>query len=478
MTDSKGESFADLFAKEEMPARRTRSYDVGDPVEGVIAHITKDAVFLDLDAKQQGFFDRLDLTGPDGELRVAVGDKIEGRVMHIDRAANQLKLGTGFGKDAGRQQLQVALDEGISVEGKITGVNKGGAEVEIAGMRGFCPFSQLDIRYVEDPSTFVGRTVEFLVSEIKDRDVVLSRRRLLERQARVARDQVLVKLQVGATVRGVVTQIRDFGAFVDIGGIEGLIPVRELSHDRVQRPGDVVSVGDAVETQVTKVEEAGEKVKITLSLKALAADPWQGIDTIAPIGRVLAGQVTRLTDFGAFVRLGAGIEGLLHISEIGVRISHPSEVLEVGEQRLVVVKSIDHKKQRLGLTLATEGANAGDVAHDGKLVLGMVVTATVEKHERFGVFAQVVGTRGRSGRGLVPTAELGLARGADTRKELPIGTEIKAKVVDATDGRVRLSIRAAHEDAERALFDNYRQEQSKKGGMGTFADLLREKLEG
>lgn len=473
---TKTESFADLFAKEDMPAKRSRRLNVGDEVEGIVAHVTHDEVFVDLDAKQQGYFDRMDLTGPDGELRVLVGEKLLGTILSIDPSSDQLKLGSGFGKNAGAAQLQVAHERGIPVEGKVTGVNKGGAEVEVAGQRGFCPFSQLDAHYVEDPSTFIGQTLSFLIVDMKDRDVVLSRRRLLERNAEATRGELLAKLVEGAVLQGRVTQVRDFGAFVDVGGVEGLIPVRELSHDRAQRADDVLSVGNIVDVKVLKIEPEGNRTKITLSLKALASDPWDGIHTTAPVGLVMAGQITRLADFGAFVRLAAGIEGLLHVSELGARVSHPSEQLEVGQQVLVVIRDVDRSRRRVSLTLADQGSKVGEEAKNLKPVMGALVTATVEKHEHFGVFAQVAGTSGRAGRGLVPTQELGLARGADLRRELPVGTEIRAKVIDATEGRMRLSVRAAKEDAERAVYDSYRHEQAAKGGMGTFADLLRDKL--
>lgn len=470
MSKRETESFADLFAKSEMPSGRARRYSIGDEVEGTVAHVSSDAVFLDLDAKQQGYFERMEL----GDVAIEVGAKMVGRVVAIDGTG--VKLAKGFGKDAGRAELQLAWEQGVPVAGKVLAVNKGGAEVEVAGARGFCPFSQLDKRYVEDPSTFVGRSLSFLVSEIKDRDVVLSRRKLLEREEREAREALLGKLQVGASMRGRVTQIRDFGAFVDLGGVEGLVPVRDLSHDRVQRAEDVVKVGDVVEAKITKLEADGDKLRISLSIKALAADPWDGIEAVAPIGKVLAGQVTRITDFGAFVRLGPGVEGLLHVSEIGARMAHASEGVEVGQQLLVVARAIDPGKRRISLTLAPVGATVGEAGAGGGPVPGAVVRASVEKHESFGVFVQIEGTRGRAGRGLIPMAELGLTRGVDIRKELPVGTVVTAKVVDATEGRVRMSIRAAADDAERAVFDSYRQEQSKKGSMGTLGDLLRDKL--
>lgn len=474
MADS--ESFAELFAREGAAPARARKLSMGDEVEGVVAHISADAVLVDLDAKQQGYFDRMDLAGPDGELVVKVGDTVKGRVVFIDRDSAEVKLATSLGKEASKQQLYLALEQRVPIEGKVVAINKGGAEVEVAGLRGFCPRSQLDARFVEDLSTFVGQVLRFEVVEIKERDVVLSRRRLMEREASEARQAIQSKLEEGAVMRGRVTQVRDFGAFVDVGGIEGLIPMRELSHDRVQRAEDVVAVGDIVEVRVMKLERDGERLKITLSLKALAADPWQGVSAIAPVGRVVAGQVTRLTEFGAFVRLAAGVEGLLHVSELGARVSNPADALEIGQQLLLVVKDVDASRRRISLALSDEGASVGDQAKDLRPVLNAVVTATVEKHERFGVFVQVAGTQGRAGRGLVPNAELGLRAGADVRKDLPLGTEVRAKVIDATEGRLRLSVRAAHDDAERAEFDSYRSSQAAKGGMGTLGDLLRQKL--
>jgi small subunit ribosomal protein S1 len=469
------ESFAALFAREGS-GPKTRRFSMGQEAEGVVAHISGDAVLVDLDAKQQGWFSRLDLTSPDGQLLVRVGDRVKGRVVAIDRSTSEIQLATALGKEAGREQLALAFTQNVPVEGKVVGLNKGGAEVEVAGMRGFCPMSQLDNRFVADPSVFVGQTLRFEITKLEERDVVLSRRRLLEREAKAARSQLESNLVEGAVMRGRVTQLREFGAFVDIGGVEGLLPLRELSHDRVQRAEDVLSIGDVVEVKLVRIEREGEKLKLTLSLRALATDPWDGLDTIAPRGSVLAGQVTRIAEFGAFVRLAPGVEGLLHVSELGARATDPATALTVGQQVLVTVKEADRERRRVGLGLAGEGARAGDRAKDVRPVLGAVVKATVEKHERFGVFVQIAGIPGRAGRGLVPNAELGTQRGVDVRKELPLGAEVRAKVVDATEGRVRLSVRAAVEDAERADFDSYRELSSAMGGMGTLGDLLKRKL--
>ncbi|MBZ0120071.1 MAG: S1 RNA-binding domain-containing protein [Sandaracinaceae bacterium] len=471
MSKGDSESFAELFAREGMPGRRARALTIGDEVEGVVGHVSADAVFVDVDAKTQAFFAREELP------EAALGARVKGHVIAVDPKTGEIQLGRAIGRrDASAETLRIALDQGIAIEGKVVAINKGGAEVEIAGQRGFCPLSQLDQRRVEDPAALVGQVLRFKVVEVRDRDVVLSRRRLLEEEAFATREALRSRLEVGAVLQGRVVQIREFGAFVDLGGLEGLIPLRELAHDRVQRAEDVLAIGDVVEVKIVKLEHEGDRLKLTLSLRALATDPWDGIGAIAPVGRVLGGQVTRLADYGAFVRLAAGVEGLLHVSELGARVKHPQERLSVGDHRLVVVKEVDRERKRVSLALADEGANEGEIAKTVRVVMGAVVKAVVEKHERFGVFVQIAGTQGRAGRALVPTAELALRAGADVRKELPIGAEITAKVIDAAEGRVRLSVRASREDDERAVYDTYREQQGGKA-MGTFADLLKGKLD-
>ncbi|AKF08326.1 S1 RNA-binding domain-containing protein [Sandaracinus amylolyticus] len=474
----KGESFADLFARGDVPVAKQRRLSVGEEVEGVVGHVGPDSVFVDLDDKQQGYFESIDLKDARGEMTVKVGDRVKAWVVGLD--GGQIKLGKRFGRDvASTDRFRAAFEQGAPVEGKVTGVNKGGAEVDLGGIRGFCPFSQLDNQYVQDPSTFIGRSLSFVITKLDDRDVVLSRRQLLEREAKDARERVLATLAIGSTVKGRVSQLREFGAFVDLGGIEGLIPMRELSHDRV-KPEDVVQLGDVVEVQVKNVEkkttDKGEKVEITLSLKALAADPWSAIEAVAPVGKVVAGQVSRLAEFGAFVRIASGVEGLLHVSELGARVRRPEEAVQIGQSLLVRVLSVDVARKRIALAPASEGAAVGAEDRGGAgVIVGSVVKAIVEKVENYGVVCQLAGTKGRAGRAVIPNAETGTRLGADLRKEFPVGREVTAKVIEASDNRTRISIKAAVEDAERADFDSFR---AKGGGsgMGTLGDLLKKKL--
>jgi small subunit ribosomal protein S1 len=477
------ESFADLFNRGEVVVAKSRTLRNGDEVEGLVAHISSDAVFLDLDDKQQAFFERIELEQTDpitGEKRlpVKVGERFKGFVVSSE--GGQVKLTRRLGKgEISTEHLQLAFESGVAVEGKVTGVNKGGVDVDIAGIRAFCPISQLDDHRIDDAAGYVGRTLPFVVTRLENRNVVVSRRTLLEREAKDARDRAIAGLAIGATIKGRVTQIRDFGAFVDVGGVEGLVPLRELSHDRL-RAEDVVQLGDVIEVQIKGIEKktdakGREKLEITLSLKALAGDPWDSIEQIAPVGRVVAGQVTRMAEFGAFVRLGSGIDGLLHVSELGARVKRPEEALSIGQSLLVKVQSVDPAKKRVSLALAGEGLTAGAVDPGTRIVIGSVVKALVEKVESYGVVVQIQGTKGRSGRATVPNAETNTRPGSDLRKEFPVGKEITAKVLEASDNRVRLSIKAALDDAERADFDNFRAVQG-GAGMGTLGDLLKAKL--
>lgn len=463
------ESFADMFARGDVPLARARRISVGDKVQGVVGHVSKDSVLVALDEKQQGYFDAGELLS----LEVKVGDTIEGFVVSND--GGQIKLAKKFGKEASVDHLRVAMESGVPVEGKVTGINKGGAEVDLGGVRAFCPASQLDDHRVDDLSVFIGQSLQFLVTKVDARDVVLSRRQLLKRDAAGARDKTLAELVIGSVRKGRVTQVRDFGAFVDLGGIEGLIPLREMSHDRVSSAGEAVQMGDVVEVQIKGIERKsgakGEKLEVTLSLKSLAPDPWSGIEAIAAPGKVVAGQITRLADFGAFVRLAPGVEGLLHVSETG------KQKPEIGQSLLLRVTNVDPVAKRIGLALASDGAQVGGTDQGAQRpVVGQIVKATVEKVEPWGIAVQIVGAKGRTGRAGIANAESNTKQGADLRKDFPVGKELTAKVIESTDRRVRLSIKAAIDDAERADFDTYKADVAAKQQMGTFGDLLKNKL--
>jgi small subunit ribosomal protein S1 len=413
-------------------------------------------------------------------VTLKVGDVLEAVVVELK--GSELRLGRTMGRPQGADELERAFQAGVAVEGKISGVNKGGLEVEVAGLRAFCPISQADRGYLADPNTLVGQVLPFLITEFAEngKRVVLSRRKLLEQEARAQASETLKKLAPGAVLAGTVTSIREFGAFIDLGGVEGLLPNAELSYDRSSTAEALLSAGDRVEVQVREVKEGkedkrGNKApKITLSLKALSQDPWDQVESVAPVGRVLSGSVSRVLDFGAFVRIAPGIEGLLHVSELSGKVQDASKVLKPGETLAVVVRALDRTARKISLSPAPEGLSVGTDARGPALSIGAIVQGTVDRVETYGIFLQIEGTRGRAGRGLVPNVELGTARGADTRKLFPLGTKLTAKVLETGDGKLKLSLRAVKDDEERADFDGYRAQVSQYG-LGTLADLLRKK---
>jgi len=475
---SQADGFAALFEQAGGTAPKSQRLSVGARVEVVVSRITKDAVFVDLDAKRPAYLDAIELTGPDGVVVVKVGDKLTAHVIEVGDRGGAVRLGRSLGKTNDVASLQLAREQGIAVEGKVVAVNKGGIEVEVGGVRAFCPMSQLDVRPVADPTTLVNQSMSFWVTEVREggRKVVLSRRAVLEAEARETAGRLLGALKVGAVMKGVVSGVREFGAFVDLGGLEGLVPASELSHESHIKPADVVSPGDLVEVQIKDVRpQEGGGARITLSLKALAPDPWESLTAVAPVGRVVVGTITRTTDFGAFVRLGAGVEGLVHISEMGGREA-PSKRFQAGQPLLVLVKSADATTRKISLVPAPEGATAGGAYAVPQVVRGSIVKAVVDKIESYGVFVQVEGVPGRAGRGLVPTADLGVPRGADLRKHFADGAVVTAKVLETGDGRLRLSLRAVREDEERANYDGYQRGARTTQSLGTFGDLLAKKL--
>ena len=343
------EDFAAMFAASEQ-GKRAKRPKVGDLVKGTIVTLGKDAVFVDLGGKAEGQLDRAQVSDPDGKLLVKVGDVIEARVAADSGGVLSLRTKLGRGPEA-RAELAQAQELGIPVEGLVTEVVKGGLSVDVAGVRGFCPASQIDVRFVDDLSVYVGQRLTFRITRYEARNLVLSRRALLEEDNEKRATELRKTLVPGLVVHGKVVGFKPFGAFVDIGGIEGMLHISELGYARVDKPEDVLSVGQELNVAILKVE--GDR--ISLSIKALGDDPWNTSTAKLAEGQRVKGTVTRLQPFGAFVEIAPGVEGLVHISELGAgrRINHPKEVVAVGQEVEATVLGIDHERRRLSLSIAS-----------------------------------------------------------------------------------------------------------------------------
>jgi len=370
------EDFASLFAAAEKSAPRGRraKQAVGDRVRGKIASIGNEVTVLELEGGGEGTLETLELRDDAGQLTVKVGDVIEARVTGLGEKAGFVWLRRGASRGADpRAGLAEAAASGLPVEGLVTGVNKGGVEVTVGGVRAFCPVSQLELRPVADPAVYVGQKLLFRITRYEDDrrgpNVILSRRALLEEEMRERAVETRTKLVPGAVLSGVVTSLKDFGAFVDVGGIEGLLPASEIGFQRGTKPSDVLSVGQSVTVQVLRIEKRDDPKRpeqVSFSLKSLERDPWDDAVETLRAGAVIKGQVMRAETFGAFVQVAPGVEGLLHISELGAgkHLRHAREAVKPGDTVEVTVLAIDAEKRRISLGL---GAREDAVDDEGRV---------------------------------------------------------------------------------------------------------------
>lgn len=345
------ESFAELLEGSFVDSERLRP---GQKVKAQILKITSEWIFLDLGRKSEGYLSTKEVLDKEGNITVKEGDKIE--AYYLPREDQEQLFTTKLGSGEVRNSyLEEAWHSGIPVEGLVEKEIKGGFEVKIAGnIRGFCPYSQMGLQRVEDPRVYVGERVSFKITEYSERgrNLVLSNRMVLEEERRRQKESLKETLHEGMTVKGVITSIRNFGAFVNIGGVEGLIPISEISYGRVEDVHEYLSVDQEVEIVITKLD--WDKERYSFSLKKALPDPWEDIGSKYPEGSRHSGTVARLANYGAFITLTDGVDGLIHISRLRgeKRINHPREVLNVGQSIDVKIEAVDAENKRLSLSLA------------------------------------------------------------------------------------------------------------------------------
>lgn len=348
-----------------------RRLSEGDKVRAVVVHIGQDAVFCEINRTQEGYFPREELLDDKGELTVKIGESLEAMVVSL---ADGIRLSRRLGRRQGGgfdvSTLLHARENQIPVEGVVTGANKGGLEVTVGGQRAFCPMGQIETGFVQDPKDFIGKTLSFMVREVKEggRNIVLSRRAVMEADRKVQAQKLLSTLAVGQEVSGVVSRVVDFGIFVDLGGIDGLVPMSELAYSRVENPADLYKVGDNLRVMVLRIEEDTKRpgqMRISLSARAAMPDPWNAHAHELTVGALLSGRVVKLEQFGAFVEVFQGVQGLVHIGQISdKRLRHPSDELRVNQVITVRVLQNDPVARRLSLSL--KEAKGENVAAPGK----------------------------------------------------------------------------------------------------------------
>lgn len=469
------EDFAAMFEA----STKARQFDRGQAIEGTIVAIGPKIAFVNVGGKGEAEIDVAELKDADGDIEVSVGDRISAIV--VSTSGGIVLSRKGVRNAATQRQLEDAFRAGVAVEGKVVQAVKGGYEVRIARERAFCPLSQIDVHRTADPNVHVGQTYAFRIIEYKDngKDLVVSRRKLLDEQQRANAADVRKSIVPGAVIPGRVVSVQDFGAFVDLGGgIQGLLHVSEMSWSRVGSANEVVAPGDQLTVKVLRVDEATNK--ISLGLKQLQGDPWAAAAANYEVGQVRQGRVTRVADFGAFVELEPGVEGLAHASTFAPT-GHAggwAKSVAAGFTGAFEILSVDTAQKRIGLALVEEGTAraAATSAPQDAIAPGTIVTGKVERHEKFGVFVFL--SPGRTG--LMPNAETGLDRDADMKKAFPVGSEVEVAVleVDSAGKRIRLSKKAVAEMREQAELREYHAttEAAPAASMGSMADKLRDAL--
>ena len=495
----------DDFAKLLAASTAARRYAKGAVVRGTVVQIGDTDVLVDVGAKSEAMIAKAELVGEDGVLAIQVGDSLEGTVMSVDGSIRLSRKLVASSRS--KEMLMEAFKNGMPVQGRVTASIKGGYEVQVAGVRGFCPFSQIDLRRQEDPNVYFNKTFVFQIKEYepRKRNLIVSRRALLEAEQKKQEAEVRSRITEGAVLSGTVVSLMDFGAFVDLGGgVQGLLHVSEISHARVAKPSDVLTQGQTMDVQVLRVD--AKNGKISLTRKPLEGDPWSGVADQYKQGQVITAKVVRVTEFGAFVELAPGVDGLLHVSEMsGMGDSgsrKAADLAKPGDEIKVQVMRVDEAKRRISLSIAGQPSRQADMSESGErnprreriergqraekseraekaekvalttVKVGDVVTGKVDRVEKFGVFIRF-GT-GRTG--MVPNSELGTQRGADHRRMFPAGTEMKAEVIeaDAAGRKIRLSVTKAMTREEREAVERYRKDTTKSGGtsFSTMADAF------
>jgi small subunit ribosomal protein S1 len=366
------------------------------------------------------------------------------------------------------------------VEGRVTKAGKGGFEIDFSGLRAFCPLGQIDISFCEKPEDHVGARYSFRIMEIKEKgkNIIVSRRVLLEEEREEKSKETLARLKPDLECEGKVTKLTDFGAFVDIGGIEGMVHISEISHGRIKHPSEILKPGQQVKVRVLKIETDKEgRPKVSLSIKALEPDSWEkglGFEE----GEIIRGKVSKLADFGAFVEVAPGVDGLVHISEISYeRVPHPSKFLREGDEVDVLVMGIDRQTHRISLSIkeATikKRMEEGEGSDKVRLEVGQVLRGIVEDSKPYGLFVRLP-QLGLKVRGLLPMEELRDSEKRDVKRKFPKGQEIQVEIISIDEqGRIRLSQKVIEEREDKEGYKKYIEKEDKVGKLGTLGDIFK-----
>ena len=437
------ESFAALFEESEL----NFNVEKGAVIQGVVVSIDSDWVTVDTGLKSEGVVDRAEFLNEQRELEVQVGDTVDVVVEALDNGMGQTVLSREKAKRAETwTKLEKIFEDGEIVTGVISGKVKGGFTVDIGPVRAFLPGSLVDTRPIRDTTHLEGKELEFKVIKLdaKRNNVVVSRRAVMEAESSADREALLAQLEEGQTVTGTIKNLTDYGAFVDLGGIDGLLHITDMAWKRIKHPSEVVEVGQEVTVKVLKFDR--ERNRVSLGLKQLGEDPWLAIMSRYPKGSIVKARVTNLTDYGCFAEIAEGVEGLVHVSEMDHtnKNIHPSKVVQIGDEVDVMVLEVDEERRRISLGIKQTRANPWEEFaknHDK----GEKVSGTIKSITDFGIFIGLPGGID----GLVHLSDISWnEQGEEAIRRYKKGDTVEAVIlsVDAEGNRISLGIKQMNND--------------------------------
>ncbi len=439
------ESFAELF--EASIEETGLDIERGSVINGTVVAIDSDWITVDTGLKSEGIVAREEFLSEEGELEVEVGDSVDVVVEAVDNGMGQTLLSREKAKRVETWNfLEKIADNDEIVKGIISSKVKGGFTVDIGSVRAFLPGSLVDVRPIRDTTHLEGKELEFKVIKLdqKRNNVVVSRRAVMEAENSAEREELLNKLEEGIEIEGIVKNLTDYGAFVDLGGIDGLLHITDMAWRRIKHPSEVVEVGQDLKVKVLKFDR--ERNRVSLGLKQLGTDPWDNVGGTYPVGSVVKARVTNLTDYGCFAEISEGIEGLVHVSEMDHtnKNIHPSKVVQVGDEIEVMILDIDEERRRISLGIKQTLANPWD-EFDKKHERGDKITGTIKSITDFGIF---IGLDGGID-GLVHLSDISWNEtGEDAIRNYNKGDTVEAMVlsVDAEANRISLGVKQLSSD--------------------------------
>lgn len=479
--------------EESTPPQEESKYKIGERVWGKVLRLTESQAILGLGENEldEGALDLVHMRDEFGNLSLSEGDGLQ---VYVVKVKPDIKLAPSLYPPAAEvmKKLKDAHEQKETIRARVTGINRGGLDVMFEGRRAFCPFSHIEIGRCENPEIYLNKILDFKVTELDEekKRIVFSHRAILEEERKEKLSELRAQLKEGMECEGVVKRLQPFGAFVDIGGIDGLVHVSEISYERLDHPSQVLKKGEKVRVKILEISPGKDgKDRIRLSIKTLMPDPWTIMEQSMHEGDIVTGKVMRVTDFGAFVKLLPGIEGLLHVSQYKPRGQENapapegdgpviSDVPIVSQEITVKVTRIDTQRRRISLSLRDEARPGAGTKYDHDASVGDRVEGVVRTVKPYGVFLDLP-SLGPWVSGLLPGQETGLGREANLRKAFPQGMKCEVEIIDIDDrGRLRLSRRAFVEGADEGVMPAGSAKggalpTAPPGGFNVLADALR-----